>query len=339
MEAPAVQYVTTRDGYDIAYCVTGSGRPLVFTPNPFNHLQRVWATRSYLTPWFEGLAQRFRLVQLDWRGHGMSQRGLGDDFQPGHMARDIEAVVDKLGLDDFVLTGNGGPALETLRYAVGHPERVAAVVLFSASAEPDAWSGAIFRTLAEENWDLFLRFQAPPGFSSAEIDRLVAYLKATANQDDWLKEVRFPNGYGIEEVLPRLRVPVLLIRPRGRLQPSEEACRGLARRIPGARFISIDGDSPLGDSAQGLAAIELFLQEIEDAGNEAPRSATVSTGLSVRELDVLRLIAAGKSNAQIAEDLVISVNTVIRHVANIFDKLGVASRAEAATYAARNGIV
>jgi pimeloyl-ACP methyl ester carboxylesterase/DNA-binding CsgD family transcriptional regulator len=339
MDAPPVQYVTTSDGFDIAYCVSGSGRPLVFTPNPFNDLQRVWATPSYLTPWFEGLAERFRLVQLDWRGQGMSQRGLGDDYRPGHNARDIEAVVDKLGLDRFVLTGNGGPALETLRYAADHPERVAAVVLFSASAEPDAWSEAIFKTLAEENWDLFLRFQAPPGFSSADIDRLVAYLKATFNQDDWLKVVRFPNGYDIDETLARIRVPVLLIRPRGRVQPSEEACRRLARRIPGARFISIDGGSPLGDSAQGLAAIELFLQEIEGAGNEAPGSATVSTGLSVRELDVLRLIAAGKSNAQIADELVISQNTVIRHVSNIYAKTGAANRAQATAYAARHGIV
>jgi pimeloyl-ACP methyl ester carboxylesterase/DNA-binding CsgD family transcriptional regulator len=338
MDAPPVQYVTTGDGYDIAYCVSGSGRPLVFTPNPFNHLQRVWATPSYLTPWFQGLAERFRLVQLDWRGHGMSQRGLGDDYQPGHMARDIEAVADRLRLENFVLTGYGGPALEALRYAADHPDRVRAVVLFSASVEPDAWSGAIFRTLAEENWDLFLRVQAAPGFSPAEIDRLVAFLKATVNQDDWLKTVRFPNGYDIDEALARLRVPVLLIRPRSKLQPSEEACRRLARRIQGARFITIDGDTPLGDSAQGLAAIDLFLQEVDDGGEEEIGDAAVPTGLSARELDVLRLIAAGKSNAQIADELVISVNTVIRHVSNIFAKTGAANRAQATAYAKDHGI-
>jgi DNA-binding NarL/FixJ family response regulator len=45
--------------------------------------------------------------------------------------------------------------------------------------------------------------------------------------------------------------------------------------------------------------------------------------------------ADGKSNREIADELVISLNTVPRHVSNIFAKTGVANRAEAATYAAR----
>jgi DNA-binding NarL/FixJ family response regulator len=57
-----------------------------------------------------------------------------------------------------------------------------------------------------------------------------------------------------------------------------------------------------------------------------------------RELEVLRLIAAGKSNQQIADELVISLNTVRRHVSNIFDKTGVANRAQAAMYARDHGI-
>jgi DNA-binding NarL/FixJ family response regulator len=60
--------------------------------------------------------------------------------------------------------------------------------------------------------------------------------------------------------------------------------------------------------------------------------------LSPREVEVLCLIAAGKSNREIAETLVISVNTVIRHVAHIFEKTGVSNRAEAAAYAMRHGL-
>lgn len=60
--------------------------------------------------------------------------------------------------------------------------------------------------------------------------------------------------------------------------------------------------------------------------------------LTVRELEVLKLIAAGRRNHQIAEDLVISLHTVARHVSNIFCKTGVANRAEAATFAARYGL-
>jgi non-specific serine/threonine protein kinase len=70
------------------------------------------------------------------------------------------------------------------------------------------------------------------------------------------------------------------------------------------------------------------------AGQSAPAS-----GLSAREFDVLRLLAAGKSNPEIAETLVLSVHTVIRHANHIFAKLGVQNRTEAAAYAHRHGLV
>ncbi len=62
-------------------------------------------------------------------------------------------------------------------------------------------------------------------------------------------------------------------------------------------------------------------------------------GLTQREVEVLRLIAAGKSNRDVADELVISVNTVFRHVSNIFSKTGSSNRTEAAAYATRQGIV
>jgi DNA-binding NarL/FixJ family response regulator len=61
-------------------------------------------------------------------------------------------------------------------------------------------------------------------------------------------------------------------------------------------------------------------------------------GLTGREVEVLRLIAAGHSNRAIAQALLISPNTVLRHVSNIFAKTGVANRAEAAAYATRQGL-
>jgi DNA-binding NarL/FixJ family response regulator len=57
------------------------------------------------------------------------------------------------------------------------------------------------------------------------------------------------------------------------------------------------------------------------------------SGLTGRELEVLRLIATGKANKVIADELFLSERTVGRHVSNIFAKLGVASRAAATAYA------
>lgn len=58
-----------------------------------------------------------------------------------------------------------------------------------------------------------------------------------------------------------------------------------------------------------------------------------------REAQVLRLVAAGRTNPEIAAALAVSRHTVKRHLDNLFDKLGISSRAEAATYAQRSGLV
>jgi len=66
---------------------------------------------------------------------------------------------------------------------------------------------------------------------------------------------------------------------------------------------------------------------------------TDSHGLSRRELEVLRLVASGKSNREIAAALVISEHTVARHVQNIFAKLGLSSRAAATAFAFEHELV
>ena len=72
-----------------------------------------------------------------------------------------------------------------------------------------------------------------------------------------------------------------------------------------------------------------------------PDAGPAPAGLSARELEVLRLIARGRSNHEIAAELVLSVRTVERHIANIYDKIGVsgrAARAAAASYALAAGV-
>jgi DNA-binding CsgD family transcriptional regulator len=103
------------------------------------------------------------------------------------------------------------------------------------------------------------------------------------------------------------------------------------------------GERP-GDVVSLLA--EFFCDGIEPAGAPAAGSGATagiatrlpSDGLSPRELEVLRLVAAGESNAQIARLLGLSIHTVERHVANLYRKISARGRADATAYALRNGL-
>ena len=89
------------------------------------------------------------------------------------------------------------------------------------------------------------------------------------------------------------------------------------------------------DSARAGAAALLAACGSPAAAPARPR---FPDGLSAREVEVLRLIAAGKSTREIAEALVISPGTVERHVTNLYAKVGVLNRAEATAYAFRMGL-
>lgn len=71
-------------------------------------------------------------------------------------------------------------------------------------------------------------------------------------------------------------------------------------------------------------------------GKAKPRAAG---GLTAREVEVLRLVAAGKTNRAIASDLYLSEKTVARHVSNIFTRLNVSSRSAATAYAYEHGLL
>ena len=81
-----------------------------------------------------------------------------------------------------------------------------------------------------------------------------------------------------------------------------------------------------------------LLEELENLP-EAEPAGTILPELTQRETEVLRLVALGLSNREIAERLVVSEHTVHRHVANILTKLRLSSRAAAAAHAAKHGLV
>ena len=82
-----------------------------------------------------------------------------------------------------------------------------------------------------------------------------------------------------------------------------------------------------------------LLQRLRAGSADAVAAETIRAELSERELEVLRLIANGKDNAEIARELFISPKTVKNHISNILMKLQIENRIQAAVYAVRSGIV
>jgi DNA-binding NarL/FixJ family response regulator len=95
----------------------------------------------------------------------------------------------------------------------------------------------------------------------------------------------------------------------------------------------------VGESLVSPTIASKVLQRVRASGAGQREAETIHSELSDREIEVLKLIANGKDNAQIAAELHISPKTVKNHISNILMKLQIENRIQAAVFAVRSGIV
>jgi DNA-binding NarL/FixJ family response regulator len=104
--------------------------------------------------------------------------------------------------------------------------------------------------------------------------------------------------------------------------------------IPHASFRYVDELHVNAESGRAIRELRELV-----TGQAAPSAnGHIPAAISDRELQVLALLAAGRTNTEIATRLCLSIRTVERHVQNIYNKLGVHNRVEAASWALRNGV-
>ncbi len=234
----------------------------------------------------------------------------------------------------------------------GHPAQPGRALLWLARGRPDAASAAIHRVVAEVQ-DPVHRSQLLP----TAVDVLVAVgeLEEAASLADQLGG--FGSAFGCSALqaageyarasvaLARADAEDALAAARGaadawaRLSaPYEVArCRVLIGRA--LRLIG-DAESAVAELAEARSAFaRLGAAPAEHEVAVLLGRARVPGGLSPRELEVLRLVAAGRSNPEIAAALVLSGKTVSRHLSNIFAKLDVGSRTAAAAFAFEHHLV
>jgi DNA-binding NarL/FixJ family response regulator len=160
-----------------------------------------------------------------------------------------------------------------------------------------------------------------------------------------LMDIYMPNGDGLQatkEIKARFpKTAVVMLTSSEKDEHLYEAVRlgasgYLLKSLDAEELFDLLGGVTQGEAAMTRAMASKLLKGV------AKRSASESQGeevLTEREISVLRLVAKGASNPQIAEALCISVNTVKFHLKNILAKLQLENRTQVATYAVRSGLV
>jgi pimeloyl-ACP methyl ester carboxylesterase/DNA-binding CsgD family transcriptional regulator len=350
---PRIQYAHTRDGVNIAFWTLGEGMAFLhLTPVVGQTLGTMASHGEWEMPecrqWYERLASRWKLVRYNNRGEGLSDRIVADRLLEASVL-DLEAVVDRLALERFILFGPwyGGPP--AIAYAARHPQRVSHLILWCTFARGSEWQRQpqlqAVRSLLDKDWVVYTETVAHVilGWSQGEpANRYAALLRDSVTPEFVENYYAQVKDWDVSTLLPQVTAPTLVLHRREHTL-GLDVPRALVSAIPNAQLVLLEGASTapyLGDTEAVAAAVEAFLGE-----GEGPQQAVLPRAevrlpnpLTAREVDVLRLIASGRTNVEIAAELVLSIRTVARHISNIYAKIGARGRAEATAYAIHNGL-
>ena len=267
---PRIQYARTSDGVSIAYATLGQGSPLVsMTVYPFSHCQLEWQFPE-IRAWVERLAEKRMIVRFDGRGTGLSDRDVADHSLDA-LVLDLQAVVERLGLDQFTLLGAPTTGPVAVAYAVRNPDRVSRLILWCTYARAaDMSDSPQFRTLAQlrdVDWELYTETLShmSMGWDEGEpAHRFAAFMRECVSREGLRAAFDSILAFDVTDLLPKINVPTLVLHRRQVRLVSLDAARALASRIPGARLTVLEGKSSapyLGDVAAAVRAIDEFLGE------------------------------------------------------------------------------
>ena len=326
---PRIQYARTSDGVSIAYWTMGEGgTPLLMTsPLVFSNISLEWQIPE-LRRWYERLAANRTLLRFDARNFGMSERGAPLDSVDDFLV-DWECVASRAGLDTFDLVGLIGWGQFVITYAARHPERVYRLVLWGTPVHNrGTYTGEradAILSLIDRDWEMATEALAHTvlGWSRGPLAHTWAeFIQQNITQQDFRKLFIAIAKIDTTPVLPEVAAPTLVIHQTP-FAPIEHA-QTLASRIPNAQLAQLaDLSGAPYENAEGMRLVEEFLaagngDDASSAGDELPAlKPHYPDRLTAREVEVLRLIAAGRTNAGISRELVLSERTVARHITNI----------------------
>ncbi len=347
-----IRYLRTADGVRLAWAEAGAGRALVKAANWMTHLEYDWESPVW-RHWLYFFSENFRFVRHDERGCGMTDWNAGDlSFE--RWVEDLETVVAAAAPQKpFALMGISQGAATCIAYAAKHPEHVSHLVLYGGYARgsfhrEDAEHERFYRAMIELvrlGWgsdnpafrQIFTSRFAPDA-SDEQLGWFNELCRKTTSPETAARLLETRAEINVTPLLGEIRTPTLVIHSRGDDVISINEGRILAAGIPNAEFIELDSKNHvlLKDEPAWTRFCEEVLEFTGVKGKKYGEDPAFAA-LTQREREILALIAEGFGNADIAARLSISEKTVRNHVSNLFDKLGVWTRAQAIVFARDRG--
>lgn len=344
MAAPIIQFARMGHGR-VAFHVHGTGPALVMLyPYHVNHLALNWRVPLHRAA-TDFLRRRLTVINLDFAGAGLSDP-LPAGLSLESFSDSLEAVLDAAAPARVALCAMGAAGLMACHFAARRPERVSRLV-FIASGDSPANRHLLHLRRGTPDLEAELRGTLLGGVGDKRNAVALARVARAALTPGVLAE--WEALLAREELAGLARavnIPSLYLHAADDQLVPRSAAEALVAQLPAATLRIVPGRSGMDvwRNREAVEEIVRFVETGDPAGTTAPprrrrksRSAHPG-GLSERETEVIRLLALGRTDRQIADELFISLNTVSHHLRNIFAKTRASNRTEAAAFALEAGL-
>jgi len=260
MEIPEPHYASSNDGVSLAYQLFGQGRrDLAFLPGNATQLDVMWEHPSY-SRFYERLAELGRVLLVDRRGVGLSDRVAPEDLPPVEVQiDDLLCVLDTVRSRDTVLIGQDEGAMTAVLFAATHPHRIRKLILFAprpsmVATTEHPWGGD------RAEWEQWLDWAGKHWGSEESIvhdmhemfpsllddPKAVAFgakvQRAAASPRAAVALFRISLDLSVADVLPTVHTPTLVLHRRGDSMVPPAAGRTVSGMMPNATFVELDGE-------------------------------------------------------------------------------------------------
>jgi class 3 adenylate cyclase len=286
---PQTRYARSGD-VNIAYQVHGEGPvDLLLNVGIISHLDHLWEEPG-VARLFDRLAEFSRLIIMDRRGTGLSDP-LGGPLPIQEELADVTAVLDAVGSEKTALYAHTASGPLAAWYAVRHPERVTALILFAATAVPTADEEAPWAVTREEREERMaviadtwgtgtnLELMGPAAASDPRIRQWFGRLERLAVSPGGMRLLTQNLATSDPRpIMPEIRVPTLVMHRKDDQMMDPRHALIWAERVPGAKYVELPGAETmlfLGDADAAIAEVEEFLTGRRSPGAQQRRLLTV----------------------------------------------------------------